>query len=365
MSYSTPFVFPNGVRVANRLAVAPMTTAQSEPDGRLSAAEAAWLGQLGEDGYGLLLTCAAAISRDSIAFPNQLSFGDDRVIADLAPLTARMRAAGTLPLAQLCHGGSRALPALTGRPARSASAYPLPVPGWVEPIPFTADELAQLVDAHVAAARRAAAAGFGGVELHGAHGYLFTQFLSRQSNLRTDDWGGPLENRARLLRSVVRAVRREVPRDFVLGVRLSMEGAGLETGLDLDENIQVLRWLAEDGIDYGHVSLMDAAAPSTKYPSDATLLRVRAGVGPALPLMVAGGLWSPTDVERALALGADLVALGRAALGNPDVPGRFARGEALVRPPYTRAHLEARGISPAFLAYLTAPGPLSALHIVA
>lgn len=364
MSFRHAVSFPNGISVSNRLAVAPMTTAQSEPDGRLSPAEAAWLTRLGDDGYGLLLTCAAAISRTSIAFPNQLSFGDDAVVADLAPITAHIRAAGTLPLAQLCHGGARALPALTGQPARSASAYTLAVPGWVDPVPFTAAELAQVVDDHVAAARRAAAAGFGGVELHGAHGYLFTQFLSTQSNRRTDAWGGPIANRARLLRDVVRALREALPREFVVGVRLSMEGTGFDPGLDLDENIQVLRWLQADGLDYGHVSLMDAGAASAKYPASALLTRVREGVGPALRLMVAGGVWSPADVDRAVALGADLVALGRAALGNDHVPARFARGEPLVRTPFSPAHLARHGVSPAFLAYLTAPGPLAAMRIV-
>ena len=364
MSFRRPLSFPHGAVVPNRLVVAPMTTTQSLPDGRLSPEEAAWLDRVGHEGFGMLLTCAAAVSRSSIAFAQQLSFADDRVIADLAPLTARIRATGTLPLAQLCHGGSRALPELTGQPNRSASAYGLPVPGWVEPVPFTEAELLQVIADHVAAARRAAAAGFAGIELHGAHGYLFTQFLSTQSNRRTDAWGGALANRARLLREVLRAIRQALPRTFLVGVRLSMEGAGLETGLDLDENIQVLRWLEEDGLDYGHVSLMNAAAPSTKYPADPLLARVRAGVGPSLKLMVAGGVYSAAEADQALALGADLVALGRAVLGNEQIPARLSRGEALVRTPYRREQLAARGISPAFLHYLTTAGPLAAMNIV-
>lgn len=352
-----PLRLPNGVVVPNRLAVAPMTTSQSEPDGRISPAERAWLHRLAHDGYGMVLTCAAAVSHTGIAFPNQLSLGDDRFVADLGGVASEMRTAGTLGIVQLCHGGGRALPALTGQAARSASRYE--IPGFVPPDPFTVAELEQLVDDHVAAAERAVRAGFAGVEMHGANGYVFTQFLSTAKNLRDDAYGGSLANRARLARDVARAVRARVPADFIVGFRLSFEGMGL----DLDETIQVLRWLAEDGVDYGHVSHLALAAPSVKYPNELALRRIRAGV--SLPLMAAGGVFSAADAEGALELGADLVAVGRAAIGNTHVPARFARGEALIRPPYTREHLASVAVSPAFVGYLTAPGPVASMNLVA
>lgn len=361
----SPLRLPSGVVVENRLAVAPMTTAQSEPDGRVSAAERAWLERLAGDGYGMVITCAAAISRTSIAFPNQLSFGEERFVPGLTALAAAMRAGGTLPVAQLCHGGSRAIPQLTGQPARSASRYELPgIPGFVPPVPFTEAELEGVVEDHAAAAERAFRAGFAGVEMHGANGYLFTQFLSTMTNHRRDGYGGTLVNRARLARETVRAVRKRVPASFIVGFRLSFEGFGPETGLDLDENLQVMSWLAEDGVDYGHVSHLQLDARSQKYPSEVALRRIRAGVDPKLPLMAAGGVNSGADAEAAMDLGADLVAVGRAAIGNTRVPERFARGEALVRTPFSREHLATRGVSADFLGYLTAPGPLAGLHIV-
>lgn len=366
MGFLSSLRLPNGVVVSNRLAVAPMTTTQSEPDGRVSMDERAWLERLAGDGYGMVITCAATISRTATAFENQLSLGEDRFLPELTALAGSLRARGTLAIVQLCHGGSRALPHLSGQPARSASRYELAgITEFVPPIPFTEAELEQVVEDHAAAAERAARAGFAGVEMHGANGYLFTQFLSTMTNRRRDDYGGSLQNRARLARATVRAVRRRVPADFIVGFRLSFEGFGPETGLDLDENVQVLRWLAEDGVDYGHVSHLQLAAKSQKYPTEAALRRIRVGVDPALPIMAAGGVFTTEDAEQALELGADLVAIGRAALGNTRVPERLAGGESLARPPYSREHLASVAVSPAFVRYLTAPGPLSSMNLVA
>jgi 2,4-dienoyl-CoA reductase-like NADH-dependent reductase (Old Yellow Enzyme family) len=363
--FEASLTFRNGARLANRLVVAPMTTSQSHADGRVSEAEAAWLERLAADGYGMVITCAAAISRDSIAFPNQMSLGDDAFLPGLRALAARMHAHPTLAVVQLCHGGSRAIPALTGVEAHSASRYALPqVPGFVPPKELAPAQIERIIDDFAGAAGRAAAAGFGGIELHGANGYLFTQFISTMTNLRRDAWGGSLENRARFAREVVRACRRRVPAGFVIGFRMSFEGGGLETGLDLDENIQIMRWLAEDGIDYGHVSHLDLAARSVKYPGEMALPRIRAGVDRALPLMCAGSVMSAADATRAMDLGADLVAIGRAAVGNTRVPARLARGEALARPPYAAASLADKAVSADFIRYMTTAVPVSSLNIV-
>ena len=350
--------------LANRLAVAPLTTTQSHPDGRVSEAEMAWLERVAADGYGMVITCASAISKESIAFRNQMSLGDDRYLPGLTELATRLRAYPTLTIVQLCHGGSRAIVELAGAPARSASAYEVPsIPGFVRPRAFTTAEIGQMVEDFANAAARAAQAGFGGVELHGANGYVFTQFISTMTNLRTDAYGGSLENRARLAREVVRACRSRVPADFILGFRLTFEGA-FDTGLDIDENIQVLNWLAEDGIDYGHVSHLALAAPSLKYPDRVGLAHIRQGVSQHLPLMAAGSVTTREDAMRALELGADLVAVGRAAIGNADVPARFARNEPLALTPFDPTELAKLQVSPAFLNYLTTAVPLAPLKIV-
>jgi 2,4-dienoyl-CoA reductase-like NADH-dependent reductase (Old Yellow Enzyme family) len=290
-----------GVTLSNRLVVAPMTTSQSQEDGTISDAELAWLERLGRDGYGMVITCAATISRSAIAFHRQLSVADDGRLPGLTTLASRLRALGTAPVLQLCHGGSRAIPELTGEEARSASAFSLPIPGFVPPRALTEAQIGQIVDDFAAAAERAARAGFAGVEFHGANGYLFTQFLSTATHQRQDGWGGALANRARLAREVVRAARARVPAGFVLGFRLSFEGGPMDTGLDLDENIQVMRWLTEDGVDDGHLSSLDLFAPSAKRPTRTVLEEVRAGVDPGVVLMAAGGVTGRAEAVTAIA----------------------------------------------------------------
>jgi len=354
-----------GVTVKNRLAVAPMTTSQSNPNGSVSEAEGAWLERLAADGYGVVLTCAAAISRTSIAFEKQLSLGDDALLPGLRSLAGRLARHPALSVVQLCHGGSRAIPSLTGVEPRSASRFELPGwPGFVPPRELTIAEIEAIVDDFAAASERAARAGFGGVELHGANGYLFTQFISTMTNRRGDEYGGPLERRARFAREVVRACRRRVPAPFVLGFRLSFEGNPFDTGLDIDENIQILRWLAEDGLDYGHISHLDLAAKSLKYPDKIALEYIRPRLDPRLPLMVAGGVKSRADAERALDLGADLVAIGRAAIGNDAIPARFARDEPLAPTPYAAERLASLAVGGDFVHYLKTAFPVSRLDIV-
>ncbi len=353
-----------GTSLANRLAVAPMTTSQSHADGSVSEAEAAWLERLAGDGYGMVITCAAAISRGAIAFSQQLSLGDDSLLPGLSALATRLRASGVLSVVQLCHGGSRAIPSLTGQPAHSASRYELPIRGFVQPLELSPAQIEQIIEDFASAGERAVRAGFGGIEFHGANGYLFTQFLSTMTNRRTDEWGGSLQNRARFSRAVVRACRRRVPASFVLGFRMSFESGGLETGLDLDEGAETMCWLAEDGIDYGHVSHLDFAAPSVKDPSRPALELIRARVDRALPLMCAGGITSRAAADRAMSLGADLVAVGRAAIGNAQVPAKLARGETLRPTPFSPEDLADLQVSPDFIRYLKTAMPLSTLNIV-
>lgn len=271
---------------------------------------------------------------------------------------------GVALVAQLCHGGSRAVPELTGEPAYSASRFELPLPGFVPPLELSVPQIEAIVDDFASAAARAARAGFHGVELHGANGYLFTQFASTATNTRRDAWGGPLSHRARFAREVVRAIRARVPRPFLVGMRWSFESP-FDPGLDLDEGIQVMRWLADDGIDYGHVSQLDLATASTKYPGEPVLGRIRAGVDRALPLIAAGGVVSAAELERAALLGADLVAIGRSAIGNLHVPKKLAAGEPLARTPFTREALARLGVSDDFVHYLATAPPLASLHIVA
>lgn len=193
------------------------------------------------------------------------------------------------------------------------------------------------------------------MEIHGAHGYLFTQFLSATMNRRRDQWGGPLENRARLLRQAVRAIRGRVGAGFTVGVRLSPEDFGNAKGLDLDESVQTARWLGEDGVDFIHLSLWQALANTTKRPDVHALPLFRAATPPSVSILAAGSIWTREEAESVLALGADGVAVGRAAIANADWARRAEDPDwEPRRPPVPIAELRQGGMGEAFAGYMRA-----------
>ena len=243
-----PLVFRTGLRARNRIVLAPLTNMQSEPDGSLGDAELRWLTSRAAGGFGVVTTCAAHVSRDGQGWPGELGVHDDALQPGLSTLSAALHEQGAVSIVQIFHGGLRADPALIGATPWSASD----VDGARA---ATDEDIARVIAQFADAAARSRDAGFDGVEIHGAHGYLFTQFLSATQNRRSDAWGGPLEHRARLLRETLRAVRARVGPQFTVGVRLSPEDFGNARGLDLDESVQTARWLADDGADYVHLSL--------------------------------------------------------------------------------------------------------------
>ncbi len=352
-SLFTPITFRSGAVASNRLALAPLTNQQSHDDGTLSDAERLWLERRAAGGFGLVETCAAHVSEDGKGFDGQLGVWGDHQLPGLRALAAGLAARGALGLVQLYHGGVRSPSRLIGQQPWSASSFDEAREGFERPRPATDADLERVHRDFVAAAMRARTAGFAGVELHGAHGYLFSQFLSRTMNLRSDGWGGALNNRARLLREVTRAVRAECPAPFLLGVRLSPEDFGHAHGLDLDESLQVAAWLAEDGVDYVHLSLWDVRRNTAKRPQEHAIPLFRAAVPDAVRIVVAGKIWTPADAAAQIDRGADLVALGRSAILNPDWPRRAVDPDFTPeRGPLTRAQLHDRAISDAFVDYL-------------
>ncbi len=345
-----PVTFPNGVRSRNRVVLAPMTNQQSQADGSLGDAELHWLRVRAEGGFGVITTCASHVAKDGQGWAGELGIFDDLLLPGWQKLASTMHASGALAFAQLFHGGLRADPAVTGTATWSASEA---VGSTKGPRAATEEDLRRVIGEFADAAARACKAGMDGVEIHGAHGYLLTQFLSSTDNRRTDAWGGSLENRARLLREVTRAARGRVPASFIVGVRLSPENFGNAKGLDLDESVQVATWLADDGVDYVHLSLWNALAATTKRPSEHALPIFRAAVPARVPLIVAGSLWTREEAEKMIDLGADFVALGRSAIANPDWPNRAADASWQPRrPPLSREELVARGLSPPFVEYM-------------
>ena len=341
-----PLTFRSGLTVKNRVVLAPMTNKQSHDDGTLSDDELHFLMSRADGGFGTITTCAAHVSKEGQGWPGELGIFDDSHVPGLERIARSMRARGAATVVQIFHGGLRANDVVSGRPRVAPSA----LEGALE---ATSDDLTRLVGAFAHAAARAERAGCDGVEIHGAHGYLLTQFLSQTHNTRTDGWGGNLEARARLLREVTRAVRARVPKTFTVGLRLSPEDFGNAKGIDLDESVRVAAWAAEDGVDYVHVSMWHSADNSAKRPEVHALPLFREAVPADVRILVAGSVWTRAEGETLLAKGADAVALGRSAIGNPDWPLR-TKDPAWEprRPPFTVEDLRARALAPGFAEYM-------------
>jgi 2,4-dienoyl-CoA reductase-like NADH-dependent reductase (Old Yellow Enzyme family) len=349
----TPLTFPCGATAHSRLALAPLTNLQSHPDGALSEAERRWLTMRAEGGFALVITAAAYVSPEGKAWSGQVGAHADHCTRPLALLADDLRPHGALGIVQLHHGGIRAVRKVSGLAPLGPSALSDIGPGYEPPQGATEEDIARFIRDFRDAAARAHAAGLSGVELHAAHGYLLSQFLSSTLNLRDDAWGGPLAHRARLVREVARAVRAATSVSFIVGVRLSPEDFGFAAGIDPDETLQVAQWLVEDGVDYIHLSLWNANANTKKRPTLHALSLFRPSLPAHVPIIAAGGVWTPAEAAHVCALGADMVALGRAAIANPDWPQRAADPTwSPRRPPLSAEELAARGLSPPFVEYM-------------
>lgn len=348
-----PFTFPrkgqHAERTArNRVVLAAMTNTQSNPDGTLGDDEYDWLLSRARGGFGVVSTCAAHVARDGQGWPGELGVFDDMHVPGLRRLAGDLRREGALTLVQIFHGGVKAPSKVTGQQPWSASEFESNSPDFERPRAATEADIERVIGQFVDAARRSVEAGFDGVELHGAHGYLFSQFLGRISNTRADRWGGAaLENRARLMLETVDAIRARVPADFLVGMRLS-PAYPADQGAAPEDNVQVARWLVERGLDFLHISNLGPIAGALAFTR-----QFRDAVGADVPLMVCGSIATPAEAEAVMEQGADFVALARAAIANPSWPRDAAQeGYEPVRLPLTPAELRERLISERFIEYM-------------
>jgi 2,4-dienoyl-CoA reductase-like NADH-dependent reductase (Old Yellow Enzyme family) len=353
MNYlQSPFTFKNGVVSKNPIALSPLTNTQSHLDGTLGPDERHWLLRQARGGFGIITTCAAYIEPYAKAWNGQLGINSEHMQPALKELTTSLKKEGSINIMQLFHAGVRAPSAITGRQPMSASEFELPIAGFEKPRAMTLDDIHMQIQYFANATKRALEAGFDGVEIHGANGYLLTQFFSTQTNLRDDDYGGSWVNRARFCRQIVKACRDIVPRSFIIGIRLLAEGEGL----DLDENIQLSEWLVDDGIDYISLSLRDSLATPQKYTHQSQKPMVRYfkdRLNDNVALIVGGGIQTLAQAEATLKHGASIITLGRTAIGNPEWPKRLYQPNFTpVAPPYHATYLQKTGISETFIRYL-------------
>ncbi len=244
-----PLTFPRGPSMKNRFMLAPLTNSQSHPDGTLSDEEYRWLTMRAEGGFGLTMTCAAHVQAVGQGFPGQLGVFDDKHIPGLTRLAERIKSERSVAILQLHHAGMRSPAELVGEAPVCPSAD-----AETGARALSHAEVKNLVEDFVRGARRAEAAGFDGVEVHGAHGYILCQFLSAEINQRNDEYGGSAENRWRILLDIVDGIRERCGPDFMLGVRLSPERFGMQLG---EVTRFAERLMQEDQLDFLDMSLWD------------------------------------------------------------------------------------------------------------
>ncbi|MEK6637395.1 MAG: NADH:flavin oxidoreductase/NADH oxidase family protein [Pseudomonadota bacterium] len=376
---SMPLELPCGAMLPNRLAKGAMTeglaTANGTPTPELERLYRIWA----EGGAGMLLTGNVQIDRDHLERPGNVVI-DGPPSAELRTALERWAKAGTAGgnhlWMQISHAG-RQTPALVNKAPKAPSAVKVGLPGgqFGMPIALTPTEIHTLIDRFVATAVIARETGFTGVQFHAAHGYLLSAFLSPRANIRTDEWGGALESRARMLIEIVKRARVALSADYPISVKLNSADFQ-KGGFAFEESVIVAGWLQNNGVD-----LIEISGGSYEQPKMMDMAGLEPGEEPAVtastaareayfvdfaktikasvsvPMMVTGGFRTRAAMAHALESGgADLIGIGRPMCADPDGPKQLLNGAAGLRRWERELHL-----LPAPLRWLNSIGMVRAI----
>jgi len=309
------------LRLANRIAMPPMALEAAGADGAPVSRHLDHYLARASRGVGLVVVEHAFVDLSGRLSPGQLGVHHDGLVPAYRRLVKALRPTGARVALQISHAGAAARSAVTGAPPVGPSPVALPREGAEPPCELGEAALEELVHKFARAAARAREAGFCAVEIHGAHGFLLSQFLSPLTNHRRDAFGGTLQGRARLPREVVKAVREAVGQDYPVLYRLGLADylAAERGGLTPEEGLTVAGWLVQAGVDMLDISgglggARPAGAAAGYFLPWAQRVRARVRV----PVMVAGGITDPLLADQAIREGrADVVGIGRALLADP------------------------------------------------
>ena len=327
-SLSDPLTLPCGQVLPNRIMKAALSEGMADkrnaPDNRLERLYRTW----GRGGYGLILTGNVMVDGTQLGEPGNVVIEDERNLDALSRWAKATKDGGVPIWVQLNHPGRQSNPLDLGHKPVAPSAIAMSLPGSPTPRELTSAEIEDIIERFATSAAVCETAGFDGVQIHGAHGYLVAQFLSPLSNRRTDEWGGDPQRRMRFLIEVVRRIRSRVAPAFAVGLKLN--SADFQRGgFTEDESRGVLAALAGEGLDlievsggsYEQPAMMGSAADSTRA-REAYFLdyarTVRSIVGD-IPLAVTGGFRSRSAMDEAVNSGeCDVIGLGRPTATTPD-----------------------------------------------
>lgn len=318
-------------QLRNRIVMPGLASFLIEDDGSITGKTVEHYRLRAAGGPAMVIMEACAISEEGIVSPHQARIYDDRFVEGLTKIARAMKSEGTVPAVQIHHGGRQTSSRVIKQSPVAPSSLPCPsIRGDVKPLDI--QEIETLVKKFGDAADRAVAAGFELIEIHGAHGYLINQFLSRFSNIREDEYGGDIDGRTRFAREVVTEVRNRVGEDFPISFKISaMEF--VQDGLDIEESIQILRILLDAGVDIVQVSAGNDATPEwicqPMFMEKACLTEYAEKIRKALqvPIMAVGRINDPVLADQIIADGkADLICIGRGLLADPELPKKAEAG---------------------------------------
>ncbi len=342
-----PLTFARGPAWRNRFALAPLTNTQSNLDGTLTDDEINWLVARARGGFGQVMTAAAYVAPAGRAWLGQLGACSDAHLPGLTRLATAVAEAGGVSAVQLHHAGRR---------AEANGAGTVRVGAWDDPEKQTVALITAGVGEVVAEFARAAAlaetAGFHGVQVHGAHGYLLGQFLDPRSNHRTDRYGGSSANRLRIVFEVLEAIRAATGPDFQVGIRLTPEGYGIPLVEGREHAREVL---ASGLVDHLDMSLWDVFMEPRRDTSGGRIIdRFMDLDRGTTRLGVTGKVMTAADAQWCLEQGADYVGVGIGAILHHDFAARALEDTHFtpIPLPVTREHLATEHVGPAFIDYL-------------
>ncbi|MDF2681103.1 MAG: NADH-dependent flavin oxidoreductase [Brevibacillus sp.] len=326
------FSFRSGVQVKNRLVMAPMTTYSGNPDDTVSKGEVTYYNRRAK-GVGMVITACTYVTPNGKGFPGEFAGDRDEMIPSLRELATAIKSQGAKAILQIFHAGRMSPPELVPNGETvSASAVAAEKNGAQAPRALTEDEVQDIVIAFGETTRRAIEAGYDGVEIHGANGYLIQQFFSPHSNRREDRWGGSLEKRLSFPLAVVDEVKRVVAEHakhpFLVGYRYSPEEP--ETpGITMADTLILTEALAGKELDYLHVSLMDfwsTPRQAAISPSETRMQLIQKQVGDRVPVIGVGSIHTADEALKAFESGVPLIALGRELILEPEWVEKVEQG---------------------------------------
>ncbi len=345
---TTPFTLPCGATLQNRLAKAALTErlcrADHLPNDDHERLYEAWA----ETGAGLMISGNIMIDRRHLESGGNIIADSEKVLPQMIRMTNAGKKSGHHFWAQINHSGRQTTVLVNRRPLAPSEVRLKKMGLFGRPKAMSEEDIEQVIRQFVRTAVLCKEGGFTGIQIHSAHGYLLSEFLSPRTNTRTDQWGGPLENRARLLLRIVRETRQAVGPGFPIGVKLN--SADFQRGgFDEQDSLEVIRMLGEEGIDlleisggtYENIAFLVREEPGMKESTrqrEAYFLDFARKVRlvSAIPLMVTGGFRTPAFAEQALQNGElDVVGMGRPFCSHPELIPAFLAGERMELPNYS------------------------------